>query len=773
MTKKFLFSLFALILTLSAFSQNIQSPVDSSGKPLYSDITPVSGTDVYKFYMNGTGKQGLIDKSGNVILPPSYYYISKNAQNVKGKVLIPVLDGYGHDGFISPEGKEIIPPKYGLKYNPMHHRNFFDPETGLAPVNRGGYLKDNKYGYINADGQLVISYSYDEAGDFSGGYAVVKSGKKAGIIDSGGRVVVPFDYDEIYDLKGTNYTVVRKGNKVGAVDVTGRIIVPVEYKWIAKEFYDVNDKNFRKGSLAMVSKGDDKYGFIDYNGCEVIPCIYKNVSFYPVEGDMYIVCNGKKWGILDAGGKVVVGMTMNAENDARAKRAELAQNHPRPNPQPQPTQLATIDVSGLPSTTTLRQLDLKAGIKSRSQISSWAITVNGQPERGINAVRNDGYDMVINRKINLADGRNVIRIEVSNAAGQKVEERVVVYNASRPDPQPQPVTLARIDFRELPLTTTDRRIDFKAGIKSDSQITSWNLTLNGVLERGINAVKNDGYDMVIDRNLKLVDGENLIRLEVINGSGSAVAERVIVCTAANPSPSPKPQPSERRIALVVGNANYTDSDKRLKNSLNDATDVANKLETLGFDVIRSFDKERKGMEDAIREFGQKSRGYNVALFYYAGHGLSAAGSNYMVPIDANLPDESYVQYNCTNMNLVLDLMDSSSIPMKIVILDACRNNPFARSWSRGASNNGLCVMNAPRGTFISFSTAPGDVALDGKAGERNSPYTAALLQTLDQPNLNINDFFQEVIEKVVTNTGERQNPWISGSFRGKFVFNPK
>ena len=110
--------------------------------------------------------------------------------------------------------------------------------------------------------------------------------------------------------------------------------------------------------------------------------------------------------------------------------------------------------------------------------------------------------------------------------------------------------------------------------------------------------------------------------------------------------------------------------------------------------------------------------------------------------------------------------------MKIVILDACRNNPFARSWHRSAGGGGLAIMNAPKGTFIAYSTAPGDVALDGGEGQRNSPYTAALLKTFDQKGLSITDFFQEVLERVATTTNERQTPWTSNSFRGKFVFNP-
>ena len=163
----------------------------------------------------------------------------------------------------------------------------------------------------------------------------------------------------------------------------------------------------------------------------------------------------------------------------------------------------------------------------------------------------------------------------------------------------------------------------------------------------------------------------------------------------------------------------------------------------------------------------------MALFYYAGHGIRCEGINYLVPIDAELPDETSVKYNCTNANMVLDYMDKARCKMKIVILDACRNNPFERSWNRSMDGHGLSIMDAPMGTFIAFSTAPGNVALDGKPGQRNSPYTAVLLEMLDEPNVSLTDFFQEVLERVAQYTNDKQIPWTSNSFRGKFYFNKK
>lgn len=335
----------------------------------------------------------------------------------------------------------------------------------------------------------------------------------------------------------------------------------------------------------------------------------------------------------------------------------------------------------------------------------------------------------------------------------------------QPSPQPKQTSTATIDWIDFTPIVNKKEYELKIGIKSASKIEEVNITVNDSKSRGINTVKSDGYDMKIAKTLFLSEGYNQIVVEVRNANGITTSEKMVNCKIANQTPVV----NQKRIALVMGNANYQDADKRLKNPVNDATDIATKLKALGFTVISSFDQTKRGMETAIYEFGRKAQNYDVALFYYAGHGIGCNGSNFLVPTDADLPEEVAVQYNCTNANLVLDVMDQAKCQMKIVILDACRNNPFARSWNRSITGKGLNIMNAPKGTFIAFSTAPGDVALDGN--ERNSPYTTALLQTLDVPNLSLTDFFQEVLEKVATQTGERQNPWTSNSFRGKFYFN--
>lgn len=313
--------------------------------------------------------------------------------------------------------------------------------------------------------------------------------------------------------------------------------------------------------------------------------------------------------------------------------------------------------------------------------------------------------------------------------------------------------------------------ELKIGINSESKIKEVDVMVNGIKVRGINVVANDTYDMTITRTFVLKPGNNTIKVRVKNSDGTTTAQKEIVYssnqkTIGNTSNFGY---TDRRIALVIGNSNYQDNDKRLVNPQNDASDLATKLRSLGFEVILLTDADRRMINQSLYEFGEKADKYDVALFYYAGHGIQSKGINYLIPVDAELKAEDDVQYNCINANQVLDKMEQCKA--KIVILDACRNNPFERSWHRGVSSKGLTGMTAPEGCFIAYATNPGNVAQDGKG--RNSPYTEAMLKTLDKPNLSLESFFKEVLSEVKRNTNGAQTPWISSSFEGDFYFNQK
>jgi uncharacterized caspase-like protein len=231
-----------------------------------------------------------------------------------------------------------------------------------------------------------------------------------------------------------------------------------------------------------------------------------------------------------------------------------------------------------------------------------------------------------------------------------------------------------------------------------------------------------------------------------------------------------PAAAEKRVALIVGNGAYQHVG-RLPNPRNDAELMAETLRSLGFTLIGDralVDLDKHGFDNAVQSFGAQLQGADVGLFYYAGHGMQLRGTNYLVPVGANPTKEADVDFQMLDANLVLRQMEGSGTKLNVVILDACRNNPFIGRGLR-ATARGLAQMQAPEGTLISYATQPGNVALDGTGG--NSPYTKALAQTMRRAGLDIFQTFNEVGLAVKTATGGSQQPWVSSSpIAGTFYF---
>ena len=227
--------------------------------------------------------------------------------------------------------------------------------------------------------------------------------------------------------------------------------------------------------------------------------------------------------------------------------------------------------------------------------------------------------------------------------------------------------------------------------------------------------------------------------------------------------------SEKRIALVIGNGNYLSS--MLANPENDARSMAEVLRKMGFKVFEYENLNQGQMKKAIDDFGLKIKGNDVSLFYYAGHGIQAKGFNYIIPVDAQLKTEEQVEYDCVRADRIMALMEKSGTKVNIIILDACRNNPFERSWTRAATGRGLAFMNAPGGTLIAYATAPGSTASDGSG--KNGLYTSAILESIQTPGLTIIQVFQQVRKIVAQKSNNQQIPWESTSLTGDFYFNTK
>ena len=228
--------------------------------------------------------------------------------------------------------------------------------------------------------------------------------------------------------------------------------------------------------------------------------------------------------------------------------------------------------------------------------------------------------------------------------------------------------------------------------------------------------------------------------------------------------------AENRLALLIGNSDYAHGGN-LDNPVNDVRAIKKALEGLGFTVLKYENCTQKTMRKAMDKFGSKLKGKDIGLFFYAGHGVQVNGYNYLIPTDAKLSNANDAEYDCVKAGRILAKMESAGSRTNIVILDACRDNPFERSWRRGTEGTGLAFINAPSGSLIAYSTAPGKTALDGRG--KNSPYTSALLQHIRTPNITVLEMFQGVRSTVMARSGGKQIPWESTSLRGNFYFSTK
>ncbi|WP_227004986.1 caspase family protein [Acetobacter senegalensis] len=221
-------------------------------------------------------------------------------------------------------------------------------------------------------------------------------------------------------------------------------------------------------------------------------------------------------------------------------------------------------------------------------------------------------------------------------------------------------------------------------------------------------------------------------------------------------------------ALVIGNAAYPDRND-LANPVNDANDLGAKLKSYGFEVIVSVDATVKEMDKQLKAFRNLLETHEVGLFFFAGHGMQIEGRNYLLALDTDMDSESDAKHSSLSLDKVVDVMARSNASTKIIVLDACRNNPWERRWHRGSGARGLASVYAPKGTIIGFATSPGEVAYDGVG--RNGTYTSALLQHIDTPDCSIETMFKRVRNTVAASSAGKQTSWEHTSLSGEFYFN--
>ena len=234
--------------------------------------------------------------------------------------------------------------------------------------------------------------------------------------------------------------------------------------------------------------------------------------------------------------------------------------------------------------------------------------------------------------------------------------------------------------------------------------------------------------------------------------------------------------ADRRVAFVVGNGAYKNVTP-LPNPTIDAKAMAGVLRNAGFDVVEGINLSRDKMTERLLEFGKKTQGADIAVFFYAGHGIAVDGVNYLLPVDADIKSEMDVKLgNAINVDLKLD-QTMNDAKVKLVFLDACRDNPFAEKVKTGATSRsvsvpvGLAEMKSGEGTLIAFATAPGRTALDGREGT-NSPFTRALIANITQPGVEIEQAMKQVRSQVKEETNQGQTPWGNTNLTGAVFLNP-
>ena len=265
-------------------------------------------------------------------------------------------------------------------------------------------------------------------------------------------------------------------------------------------------------------------------------------------------------------------------------------------------------------------------------------------------------------------------------------------------------------------------------------------------------------------------------------AGLALASIGVPCLAAQattlaPASGASAVAGERKVALVIGNSAYRVG--VLKNPVNDAQAVAASLRALGFEVLLRENTSLRDLIESFRQFSLSTRSASVRVVYYAGHGLQLKGRNYLLPVDTDIRGEDEVVAKTADLNELLDRLGDAKQGVNIVILDACRNNPFSgvdlvgpdgrRLKYRGATPGGLAPVEAPLGSMVAFSTAPGGIALDNPS-EKNSLYTKHLLANMQSPGLPVELLFKQVRLGVARETGRVQVPWESSSLMGEFCF---
>lgn len=399
---------------------------------------------------------------------------------------------------------------------------------------------------------------------------------------------------------------------------------------------------------------------------------------------------------------------------------------------------------------------VKATIQSISELSNVSFYVNGVSQGESETLPTTGENGIFEAEkyLNFIPGKNSVYIIATNESGSKKSEERFFVN-----PEAIPPVISWGYPVSNTIVNTDQ-ITIDACIKSTTSLRSTKIMVNGESQGDDNIfvqlTTQSDCDIKWQRDVILKEGSNSIYLIASNAAGSFTSEKLLI--------NYQPAIAEKRIAMVFGNSEYLNG-VSLKNPENDANLMEGTLKELGFDVIKRLNIGRDSMMTTIREYSKMLSSYNVALFYYAGHGLQIDGINYLIPSDAKLNEKDDCKWEAVSVSTITDEFKKHTTNTNIVILDACRNDPY-RSWARG-SEQGFKALGPINGTIISFATSEGSTAADGTG--LNGLFTEELAKQMNisQP---IESVFKNTRRLVMERSNNQQTPVEWSYLTGDFYF---
>ena len=400
---------------------------------------------------------------------------------------------------------------------------------------------------------------------------------------------------------------------------------------------------------------------------------------------------------------------------------------------------------------------IKASIKSIDKLKSLLVYVNGVATEEVTLIPQVGPqgDYSLEKTINLQPGENDIYLVATNLNGTTKSENRYLTN-----PPANPPVISWTNPIDPKAIVNSEVVVIEACIKSATELKLAQIFVNGVQQASemmFQPSQPGECNYRFTKPVILKEGDNSLIVIATNFAGSVNSDQRVIRFE-------KATMVEKRLALVLGNSDYGSSNV-LKNPVNDANLIEGTLKSLGFNVIKRINATKTEMYEALREFSKLLPEYNVALLYYAGHGVQVDGQNYLVPTDAKLNEPADCKWEAMKVNDVVEEFEKVPENINIIILDACRNNPF-RSWSRGGAQ-GFRTINSVSGTIISFATAEGSTAADG-AGS-NGTFTEELVKQMNIPQ-SLSSVFNNTRKQVMKRTNNQQRPLEMNGLTGDFYF---